>query len=408
MLMRIRIPGGLFSADQLGAVAEASAAFADGQIEITSRANVQLRGIEAQDLPKMIDALAATGLMPSATHDRARNIVTSPLAGLDPNESFDPRPLLRELDRRLITDAGFSELHPKFSFAIDGGGKWFSRETDDLALRAWGDRTAPMLQLFIAGLDTGFAVATVDAVACFLEAARACLRLATRFDVAARAKKIMAIPAACEEALQAVSHFLVPSPSREIRQATGEVPLGLYREREADRVSVIPCVALGRLTFEQAKRIAAVAVECEADLRLAPWRGVVLGAVAKRLAVGAVAGLEAVGLRCDGRDGFHGIAACAGSMGCDASLADVRADAAALAKHFSATGSNPGWTVNFSGCEKQCAMRQGADAALVATLEGYNLRIDGQLSTFIHSPESALQAILSARSGREIVSEVIR
>jgi precorrin-3B synthase len=55
--------------------------------------------------------------------------------------------------------------------------------------------------------------------------------------------------------------------------------------------------------------------------------------------------------------------------------------------------------VNFSGCEKQCAMRQGATAELIATPSGYSLRLDGQLSHSIHSPESALQAILSARSG---------
>ncbi len=238
---------------------------------------------------------------------------------------------MQDLDRRLIADALFVELHPKFSFAIDGGGKRFSPETDDLALRALQDQASPLFQLFIAGFDTGFAVDHSRAVDCLLEAARACIRLAKQFNVSVRSKKIAAIPGGLDAVIQAVSHYVVPSPSRNPLRVIEEAPLGMYPNRMAAHVTIIPSVPLGRLTSAQASCIGTIALESGADLRLAPWRGIVLGSVPQHLAAGVAAQLGSVGLWCDGRDGFHGIAACAGSTGCDASLADVRADALALA-----------------------------------------------------------------------------
>ncbi len=105
-----------------------------------------------------------------------------------------------------MADMGFVELHPKFSFAIDGGGKWFSRETDDLALRARKDRSG--LQLFIAGTDSGFAVTHARAVDCLLAAAKACIRLAKEFDVAVRSKNIAPIPGALAAVIEAVAPFV--------------------------------------------------------------------------------------------------------------------------------------------------------------------------------------------------------
>src|SRR5271154_5010450 len=174
MLIRIRVPGGLLQTGQLRAVAAASATFADGHIEITSRANLQLRAIPTQHLPQVAEALSTAGLLPSPEHDRIRNLVASPFAGLAPDELIDSRSLIRELDERLLAETLFVELHPKFSFAIDGGGKRFSLETDDLALRAVEAEATPLLQLSIAGIDSGLAVSTTHAVDCLLEAARTC------------------------------------------------------------------------------------------------------------------------------------------------------------------------------------------------------------------------------------------
>jgi sulfite reductase beta subunit-like hemoprotein len=130
----------------------------------------------------------------------------------------------------------------------------------------------------------------------------------------------------------------------------------------------------------------------------------VLGAIPLGRTAAVAAQLSSVGLYLDGRSGFQGIAACAGVSGCEASLTDVRTEAATLAQHLAGQTVLPGWTVNFSGCEKQCAMRKGATAELIGTPSGYLLRIDGQSIPETCSPQTAISRILAAR--KDIVSEV--
>src|ERR1700743_245014 len=81
LLVRVRLPGGLIAAAQLEAVSKAAGDFCGSAIDITVRANLQLRGMAEADLPALIEALRSADLVPSALHDRVRNISTSPLAG---------------------------------------------------------------------------------------------------------------------------------------------------------------------------------------------------------------------------------------------------------------------------------------------------------------------------------------
>ncbi len=407
MLIRIRVPGGLIDARQLSTVAALSATFADGQVEITSRGNLQLRAIKERSLHEIVDALMSVELLPSRQHDRVRNIFTSPLAGLDPEEFIDTRSLVRELDKRLIADDAFVDLHPKFSFGIYGGSRLFSHEQDDLALQAihGSALTRPALfQLFVGGTDTCYAVSLDHAVDCLLKAARLCISLAKHNGLPVRGKKFVATSGVMECMLESVLPLLTPSLETGLPIAVTLPPIGVHEAGQASQRNIIPAIPLGRLTSKQAQRISESAVESEGDLRLAPWRGVVLGAVPAGRAADVAAQLSSVGLYLDGRNGFQGIAACAGVTGCDASLADVRTDAAMLAQRLAGRALLAGWTVNFSGCEKQCAMRHGATAELISAPEGYLLRIDGQSIPDSCSPQTAISLILAAH--KNFASEV--
>jgi precorrin-3B synthase len=399
MLIRIRVPGGLIESRQLSAVAALSAAFADGQVEITSRSNLQLRAIKECSLSEIVDALMSVELLPSRQHDRVRNIFTSALAGLDSEELIDTRSLVRELDKRLIADDAFVDLHPKFSFGIYGNSLLFCREQDDLALRAvsGSESTWPALfQLFLGGTDTGYAVSLDHAVDCLLQAARSCILLARQHGLPVRAKSLLAASGIMESILQTLSPLLTPSLNQGFPSSVRLSPPGVYEAAQQGQRNIIPAIPLGRLTSQQAQRLSESAAESEGDLRLAPWRGVVLGAIPLDRTAAVAAQLDSVGLYLDGRSGFQGIAACAGLSGCEASLADVRTDAATLARHLAERAVLPGWTVNFSGCEKQCAMRQGATAELIGTPAGYLLRIDGRSIPAPCSPQSAISLILAA------------
>src|SRR3981189_965037 len=78
-LARIRLPGGMISAEQLLTLAVAATRFGSPALGLTSRGNIQIRGIT--DPPALADAAGAAGLLPSPSHERVRNIVASPLTG---------------------------------------------------------------------------------------------------------------------------------------------------------------------------------------------------------------------------------------------------------------------------------------------------------------------------------------
>jgi precorrin-3B synthase len=394
----------LIEANQLRTIADLSRSFADGTIEITSRANLQLRAIRDQDLSHIIASISSAGLLPSPQHDRVRNIVTSPVAGLDGEELMDPRPLIHELDRQLRAEPIFANLHPKFSFAIHGGPRRFSRDLDDISLEAVHSNSVPHFHLSIGGASSGFVIKRVDAVTCMLAAAKMCIELALESNTHVRAKAILTIPGARGLIVDALSHMLTPSPDSPPTRTVNEALIGIHPTTDESRVSIIPSVPLGRLAAQQAYSLVDAASEWKGDLRFAPWRGVVLGSIPKSAADKIVGQLRSIGLSCEGRDGFQGIAACAGITGCDASLTDVRRDAASLAQRFSGHAGPSGWTVNVSGCDKQCGRRHGATADLVAGLSGYTLNIAGRCVATDCSAEFALDAVAALHEN--LLSEV--
>ena len=277
LLIRIRVPGGLIEANQLRTIADVSRDFTDGYIEITSRANLQLRAIQDRDLEPIVERITLAGLLPSPQHDRVRNIVTSPIAGIDKAEVIDPRPLIHQLDQQLRAENVFVDLHPKFGFAIYGGSRRFSRSSDDISLEALALNATPYFRVLIGGVYSGFVVRPEDAVDCMLVVAKMCIRLATESNVPVRGKAVVTLPGAMKLIVDALSHMLTPFDVSPASCLVEEALVGVYPTPQNGRVSIIPSVPLGRLTAEQGIYLADVANEWKSDLRLAPWRGVVLG-----------------------------------------------------------------------------------------------------------------------------------
>ena len=118
-LARVRLPGGAIDAAALRVLAGCAEELGDGAVHLTSRGNVQLRGLRRDD-PRLPRRLAAAGLLPSATHERARNVLASPLSGIAGGLA-DVRDLARELDRGLCARPALAALSGRFLFALDDG-----------------------------------------------------------------------------------------------------------------------------------------------------------------------------------------------------------------------------------------------------------------------------------------------
>src|SRR5438093_757526 len=134
-LARIRTPGGRIAADGLRALVRA-VELGNGLADLTSRANVQVRGLAREDAGRLAALLADAGMLPSPAHDRARNVLASPVGGRHPEAVAPTDALVAELDRRLCAEPALAALPGRFLFAVDDGSALALDHVADVALVA--------------------------------------------------------------------------------------------------------------------------------------------------------------------------------------------------------------------------------------------------------------------------------
>lgn len=125
-MLRLRMPNGILTTQQMCVLAEIIERYGDdGSADVTTRQNIQLRGIHLEDIPEIFQKLEAVGMTSiQSGMDNVRNLTGSPVAGIDPDELFDTRELNQKL-QDLITNKGqgnyeFSNLPRKLNIAVDG------------------------------------------------------------------------------------------------------------------------------------------------------------------------------------------------------------------------------------------------------------------------------------------------
>ncbi|MFD8481120.1 hypothetical protein [Kitasatospora sp. NPDC059673] len=352
-LARLRLPGGYLTHRQILALADAADALGDGEVEITSRGNLQLRGLREQCATDLAERLRTVGLLPSDTHERVRNIVASPLSGLDGRGclDLDLPGWVREVDASLCAAPWAARLSGKFLFALDDGRGDTAALSADVTLIAIGD-------------------------------GRALLRLG-------RARHATTVDHPVSAALDAARHFLDLAAGRawHLREVQDELPVGdvplprFAGERPA--LGAVPGggvsvgLRFGRATSAQWRLLADVLASAGGgagndgpSVRLTPWRGVVVpGAGADWLPR-----LADAGFRVESGGPWEGVSACTGLPGCGKALADVRAQAARAI----AAVPVEGLPVHWSGCERRCGHPAGRWVDVLATATGYRIAVDGR------------------------------
>jgi precorrin-3B synthase len=386
---RVRLPGGLVSGEQLRVLARLASQLGDGRVELTSRGNVQLRGLAGHAAVPLTDGLVQAGLLPSLTHDRVRNVLASPLAGLD--RGTDLTGIVRALDVALCARARLAELSGRFLFAVDDGrGDVAGLGADVVATVSADGAVVNGLSVRQPGvLDaTGTGAGGVpdglrdDIAAVMLACAEAFLDL--RAAPGGTAWRIADLPGGPGQVRAAVSARLglpadqlgLPAGQGEIAAAAAARPVGLIarqsgrggREsaasvREDSGFSVVLLAPLGRLTAAQLTWVAGQLGE--RDARVTPWRSVVLPRLPD--AAGVLREAAGLGFGTDAASPWLRLTACAGRPGCASALADVQADAAGFAARW------PGRIVHVSGCERHCGRPAATEIDVTATSEGYQV-----------------------------------
>ena len=131
-MVRLRLPNGLVHAHQLEALADAVDRCGDhGSADITTRQNIQLRGLLLEDMPPLLQDLERVGLTSRQSgHDNPRNVTGNPLAGIDPEEVVDTRPLVTAIQEALLGPEGPRNLPRKFNVAVGGAPDSFLLHND--------------------------------------------------------------------------------------------------------------------------------------------------------------------------------------------------------------------------------------------------------------------------------------
>ncbi|MGA7804655.1 precorrin-3B synthase [Bradyrhizobium sp.] len=338
LVVRIRPHGGRLSRAQAAGIAEFAGRYGNGLIDLTGRANLQIRGVRPEDHDALIKALAQLDLIDADVDSEVqRNILVAPFwrAGDDTSS------IAAELELAL---AGRSlGLPAKFGFAVDcGDGRTLAQASADIRIeRGLQD------QLIVRpdGMPQGHAVAKADAVGI-------ALALADWFVASGGVRngrgRMAAHIAGGVELPEALAGRAMPGPAApppQPRLHAGGALVGL---------------AFGQIQGATLKFLAGLAP----GLRMTPWRMVFLEDAQEMP--------RHEGLVTQADDPVLRIAACTGAPACPQAHAETRAFAAALASSIPAEAQ-----LHVSGCAKGCAYSSPASITLVGASDGFDLICDG-------------------------------
>jgi precorrin-3B synthase len=378
LVVRIRPRSGSFSPHELRVLADAAQRFGNGHIDLTRRANLQLRGVSEASLPSLHDVIASLGLLDDSPDGEAvRNVMISPLAGIDPAEVLDVRTTGRELERRLASDKSLWALPSKFGFIVDGGGVLsLAEQRADVRLLAVarGSEIA-----FAVGLETRTGMEWLGSVLPDAAAAAA-MEIGLAF--------INAVSREPRQRMRDLSDEGLASVRSEMRSRLGILPenprqadVSLYRrvgltDLGAGRFAAGIATPFGRVEADQLRKLAdAIVTHGGEEIRLSPWRVLYAGLPSRPSAQNLLDAAARDGLIIDPCDPLLQIEACPGAPGCQSTALDTRGDGrrmADLLPRFGFAG-----TVHVSGCTKGCAKSGPADLVLVGSEGRYGIVRNG-------------------------------
>jgi precorrin-3B synthase len=373
LIVRVRPQSTGLRAQDMGALADAARAFGNGHIDLTRRANLQIRGVREASLPDLHDVIARLGLLDAnAEGEAVRNIMINPLAGIDPTEACDIRPIAGELARWLTSDRSLWALPSKFGFIIDGGGVLsLAGQRADVRLVAIGAQIA-------IGIETRAGTEWLGSTAPGAAAAAA-TEIGLVFIKAASRDKRQRMRDLSDESLSSIRAAMKSrlDPLRELPRAADASPdrIGLI-ELSADKFAVGIAAPFGRIETDQVRKLTDVmAAHGVEEIRLSPWRALYAGVSSRRDAQNILDAAKSEGLITDPRDPLLQIEACPGAPGCRSTSLDTRGDGRRLAALLSQSGFTG--TVHVSGCAKGCAKSGAADLVLVGSEGRYGLVRNG-------------------------------
>jgi precorrin-3B synthase len=370
-LARVKPSAGCVSADAARLIADAARRYGNGHIDLTSRANLQVRGLSPRSAEEFAGTIIA-GCLASTdpSVEAVRNVMASPLGPDDPSAAFDSHALARDIEAILAEEPALWALPSKFGVVVDAGGALpLADITADIMVRPGeGGLTVHLDGGTRATLCPPSSLAeTVKAFAL------AFLRLsAERSDKPRRMRAL--VVAVGEEAIFAEAGLAAANaPTQLAPEAKSPIRLISLVEQVQSAFGV--GLPFGRIEADALHALADLSHRYgDGSLRTTPWRALLLAGVSTRDETNLRDEVTALGLITDPTDPRLNIFACVGAPDCMSASVDARGDAARLAAAIRAARDD---SLHVSGCSKSCAHRGPASLTLVGRDGRYDLIRNG-------------------------------
>ena len=395
-MMRIRMPNGFVSSEQLRTIAELSRRIGNSVLDITTRQQIELRGFTLDSIPVIWEKLAGVDLSSLQTGiDNVRNINGCALAGLTPHELFDASPVVQELDRIIVGSRGnpeFTNLPRKFNITVTGCmDNCTHNESQDIALVPAKKGGRAGFNVLVGGKmgSGGFTIASpLNVFVEIFQATRIVLELIKihrdHSPREARSKCRFAfliekwgIRKLRAELTARLGHELA-FQGRDMRGSHHADHIGRSSQKQRGLVAVGLCVSTGRVKPEQIDELARLAdVYGSGEIRLTTGQNAIIPNVPAERVTKFYS--EALLKEFSPRPSpfVRGLVACVGTDYCNLALIETKSRAVALSQALHekmGAGGNP-LTIHWSGCPAGCGNHEAADIGL----RGFKTKIDGKI-----------------------------
>ena len=400
-MARLRIPGGLIKTFQLRELASIAKELTSGYVQITTRANFQMRLIQPKDAPEILRRIQSVGLHTrGAGADNIRNLTANPTAGIDPHELIDVLPLCNELGQIIINDRSFYDLPRKFNIAFDGGGLIGTVEdTNDIGAKAVKIGDEIFFRIAVGGAtghkafarDLGVLVKPAELNKVIVALVRVYIANGNRTDrKKARLKHLLetwSLEKYLGEAEKILGCKLQRAPTDlKLEFSDSKLPhshLGVHAQKQKSLNYIGVAMPVGQITPKQMLRVAEIAdLYGSGEIRLTVWQNFIIPNVPDAYVETVKKALKKIGFDTQQSLLRGGIIACTGNSYCKYAQSNTKGHALELADYLDKriTLDAP-INIHLTGCPNSCAQHYMGDIGLLGVKvrgeDGYHVFIGG-------------------------------
>ncbi len=412
-MCRMRLPGGVLHAWQLRGLASLCEKAAGGFVDITTRANLQLREIPADKAMDILYGLRELDIITLGSGaDNIRNCTASALSGLDDQELIETIPLAKKMHHAILNHRECYGLPRKFNIAFDGSGKISSLDdTNDIGFHAVEVSEANAsddlksgiyFQLTVGGITghrdfaryTNVLLKPNECIAVAIAIVQVFIDTGDRTDRnRARLKYVLdrlgfdsfieLVEQKLARSLRKVDSMRLTIHSNENRTAH----IGFHPQKQAGKNYVGLVLPVGRITSEQAMVIADISETYgNGETRLTVWQNLIIPNIDDNAIEQVKQTLTRLGIGYEASSFRAGLVACTGNAGCKFAASNTKSHAMQIARFLETRFvMDTPLNIHLTGCHHSCAQHYIGDIGLLGCkveqgddmIEGYHVHIGG-------------------------------